>query len=103
MKQKQIFLTGICMMMLLVTIGCATVGHDFPSSAVESIVIDRTTNADLLRMLGEPWRTGLENGRKTWTYGYYRYRAFGPTDTKDLYISFNDDNTVASYTFNKTR
>lgn len=102
-KKTRIVLFAPCLLLLVLVAGCATVGHDFSSSAVEHIVVDRTTNADLLRMLGEPWRVGLENGRKTWTYGYYKYRAFGPTDTKDLYITFNDDNTVASYTFNKTR
>ena len=102
-KQKQFFLLGSWLLIFLTAAGCATVGHDFPATAVENIVIDKTTNVDLLKMLGEPWRTGLENGRKTWTYGYYVSRVFGPTDTKDLYITFNADNTVAAYNFNKTQ
>lgn len=92
----------MCAMIVFLMAGCATVGHNFPSSAAENIQLNKTTANDLLSMLGEPWRTGMENGKKTWTYGYYKYRLIGQTDTKDLVITFNDDGTVAAYTFNTT-
>ncbi|MFZ5564627.1 MAG: hypothetical protein ACOZBW_11295 [Thermodesulfobacteriota bacterium] len=99
----RIFTLTLGMMVFLLATGCATVGKDFSSSAAETIVINKTTIDDIRNMLGEPWRTGIEDGLKTWTYGYYQYRLFGPSDTKDLIIRFNADNTVASYTFNTTR
>lgn len=98
--------SGLCIctviMIVLLAAGCATVGKDFPSTAAAHIVINKTTQTEVLSMLGEPWRTGLEDGLRTWTYGYYKYRLFGPTDTKDLVITFNADNTVNAYTFNTT-
>ena len=42
----------------------------------------------------------MDQGKITWTYGYYRYRVFGETRTKDLIIYYNPDGTVSSYTFN---
>ena len=53
-----------------------------------------------LDSLGDPFRTGVDQDKITWTYGYYRYRVFGETCTKDLIIYYNPDGTVSSYTFN---
>lgn len=102
-KSIRIFSLALGVMIFLLASGCATVGKDFSSSAAETIVINKTTADDVRNMLGEPWRTGIEDGLKTWTYGHYKYRLFGQSDTKDLIIRFNADKTVASYTFNTTR
>ena len=102
MKPKFIFIVIFCLGIFIMMVGCATVGQDFSADAVHDIRIDTTTAGEVLKMLGPPWRTGLENGRKTWTYRYYKYRLFGPTDTRDLIITFNPDNTVAAYSFNTT-
>jgi hypothetical protein len=102
MKTKRWFGIFVCLWLVLLMAGCATVGKNFQSSAVREIEIGTTTTEDISNILGNPWRTGLENGKKTWTYGYYKYRLFGPTDTKDLVITFNKDNTVYSYSFNTT-
>jgi outer membrane protein assembly factor BamE (lipoprotein component of BamABCDE complex) len=80
--------------------GCLTVGANFPSENFSWIVKNKTTRADAQRLLGEPFRVGVDAGQNTWTYGYYRYRLFGPTYTKDLVLYFNKDGTVSSYTFN---
>jgi hypothetical protein len=53
-------------------------------------------------MFGEPWRTGLEDGQRTWTYGYYKYNLLGASQTRDLVVRFDDAGTVRSYTFNST-
>jgi len=79
-----------------------TVGRKFPVTPVTKIVIGLTTQQDIHRMFGDPWRMGIENGMRTWTYGDYHYSAFGGTTTTDLVVRFNADNTVASYTFNTT-
>jgi len=80
--------------------GCLTVGREFPTEPVAQIAIGHTTRDDVQRMFGEPWRTGIEDGRRTWTYGRYRYKLFGPTETCDLVLRFDSNGTVASYTFN---
>lgn len=81
---------------------CATIGHDFPVAPVQQIVIGETKQEDVQRLFGNPWRTGVEDGRTTWTYGYYRYKAFGRSRSRDLVVRFNDRNVVSSYTFNST-
>lgn len=80
--------------------GCLSVGDPFPVEAVRRIEVGQTTREDVRRMFGEPWRTGLDDGRRTWTYGHYRYSLFGSERTRDLVVRFDDDGRVASYTFN---
>jgi outer membrane protein assembly factor BamE (lipoprotein component of BamABCDE complex) len=80
--------------------GCLTVGRDFPADQVGHIEIGHTTRDEIHHMFGEPWRTGLEDGRRTWTYGRYRYKLFGTTETRDLVVRFDANGVVASYTFN---
>ena len=80
---------------------CLTVGRPFASDRVGELQIGKTTRDDVHRMFGEPWREGVEDGRRTVTYGYYKYRLIGTTETQDLVIRFDPKNgTVASYTFN---
>jgi len=99
----QTFITVIIIVFLSIAlISCMTVGRKFPVEPVTKIMIGRTTQQDIQRMFGEPWRMGIENGMKTWTYGDYHYSAFGGTTTTDLVVRFNADKTVASYTFNTT-
>jgi hypothetical protein len=87
---------------LLVLSACATAGRDFPASKVSDIQIGKTTQAQIEAMFGTPWRTGIEDGLRTWTYGKYRYSLFGQTSTEDLVIRFDKNNVVKSYTFNTT-
>jgi hypothetical protein len=88
---------------LLMSAGCATVGREFPVGPVATINIGQTTQEEVLQLFGEPWRTGVEDGRKTWTYGHYRYSAFGPDQSRDLVIRFDlSGKKVVSYTFNST-
>lgn len=86
----------------LLAAGCATVGRPFPVAPVERIEIGATSRAQIRTMFGEPWRTGIEDGQPTWTYGHYRYSAFGETRTRDLLLRFDADGKVASYTFNSS-
>jgi hypothetical protein len=44
-------------------------------------------------------RRGLENGYETWTYSYQSYEFGQLRDLKNLYVVFNMDNTVRSYSF----
>jgi outer membrane protein assembly factor BamE (lipoprotein component of BamABCDE complex) len=92
-------LLGIIMFTLC---SCATVGKDFSGDSVSQIRIGKTTKADVRVIFGNPWRTGLEDGKETWTYGHYRYQLIGQDSTKDLVIRFDDTGVVTSYSFNKT-
>ena len=80
--------------------GCLTVGRDFPVDKVGEIAIGKTTRDDVHRLFGDPWRTGIEDGRRTWTYGHYRYKLVGTTETRDLVVRFDPNGVVSSYTFN---
>ena len=98
--QQIIFSTIIALTLL--TTGCASIGKDFPVAEVASIEIGKTTQKQISEMFGSPWRTGLESGQKTWTYGSYSYGIFQEKNAKDLVIRFDEKNTVASYTFSTT-
>jgi outer membrane protein assembly factor BamE (lipoprotein component of BamABCDE complex) len=89
-------------MLMLLPAGCATVGRDFPVDRVSDIRIGETTQNEVRAMFGSPWRVGIEDGQRMWTYGKYRYRAFGQASTQDLVIRFDGRGVVASYTFNTT-
>lgn len=81
---------------------CFTVGKSFPDYAVPDIKIGKTTESEILKLFGPPWRTGIDDGDGTWTYGHYRYLLFKSAKTKDLVLRFDKDGVVSSYTFNTT-
>ena len=87
---------------MLAAAGCATVGRDFDTHKVEEIKVGETTRSDIETMFGDPWRTGLEDGKRTWTYAQYRWSAFREAETTDLVVRFNEDGTVSSYVYNTT-
>jgi len=82
--------------------GCVTVGRDFPAQRVAKLEIGATTRAQVRELFGTPWRTGVEDGQPTWTFGHYHYALLGDTRTKDLVVRFDTHDVVASYTFNST-
>ena len=90
------------LVVILTLAGCATVGRDFATHNVDEITVGETTRADIQALFGEPWRTGVEDGKRTWTYGKYRWSAFGDAETTDLVVRFNEDGTVSSYVYNTT-
>jgi len=87
---------------LLLPSGCATVGRQFPVESVARIRMNETDQNEIRALFGPPWRTGVEDGRVTWTYGRYKYRLFGETETTDLVLRFDDRGVVVSYTFSTT-
>lgn len=95
-------LLGVAVLLMICFASCATVGRDFPVSRVPEIQIGKTTQDEIREMFGSPWRIGIEDGRRTWTYGKYRYRLIGEPSTEDLVIRFDERNVVVSYTFNTT-
>lgn len=89
--------------LLLQAAGCASIGHEFPAGQVSTIRIGETTQNDIYTTFGSPWRTGIDNGMKTWTYGHYRYSLFSEGSTEDLVIKFDNRGVVAAYVFNTTK
>lgn len=94
--------TAATLLLALVVSACATIGRDFPAARVPDIRVGETTQRDIRAMFGDPWRVGLEDGQRKWTYGKYRYRMFGKAATKDLAVRFDENGVVTSYSFNTT-
>ena len=82
--------------------GSFSVGRSFPTEPLTRIQVGDTTRDDVRRWFGPPWRTGIEDGAPTWTYGQYRYALLGPARTRDLVLRFDDTGVVSSFTFNST-
>lgn len=101
-KKPMMLLALMTALTLFISSGCARVGQDFNAGKVTMITVSETTQDDVIKMFGQPWRKGIENGVTMWTYGRYTYRIIGETDTKDLVIKFSNDKKVSSYTFNTT-
>ena len=91
-------LAGVVFCFLLA--GCIYMGRDFPSAPVRDIKNNVTTQKEVFGYFGEPARRGLENGFETWTYTYQYYELGQLRDLKELYVVFNKDTTVRSYSFN---
>jgi hypothetical protein len=93
---------GVLVAIAGLAMGCVNIGHEFPVDRVPSISIGETTRDDVRRAFGTPWRTGLEDGQRTWTYARYRYSILGAAQTRDLVVRFDEQGRVVSYTFNST-
>jgi hypothetical protein len=74
-----------------------SVGRPFPVEQVRQIEIGATTKADIRQTFGDPWRTGIEDGFKTWTYGEYSVN-----NSRDLVIRFDEQDVVKSYSFSSS-
>jgi hypothetical protein len=79
--------------------GCIYIGRDFGTAPVKSIETNVTTQKEIFGYFGEPVRRGLENGYETWIYSYQFYELGQLRDFKDLYVVFNKDNTVRTYSY----
>ena len=94
---------GLVVLMLLLSSGCASIGHEFPAGQISTIRIGETTQNDIYTTFGKPWRTGIDNGMKTWTYGNYQYSLFSDHSAEDLVIKFDKRNVVSAFVFNTTK
>lgn len=96
-------LLSLLVSVFLTLAGCATIGHEFPAGQVSTIKIGGTTQNEIYTTFGSPWRTGIDNGMRTWTYGHYRYSLLTEGSTEDLVIKFDQRGVVVSYVFNTTK
>ena len=77
---------------------CVTQGHNF-SSNINWIKNGATTKIEVDRILGKPFSVGHASGKPTWTYGYYQYKVFGASYTKELKLYWDENNTVSNFSF----
>ena len=83
---------------LLAGCGGLKFGTDFPSPTKETLVVGKTTKADLLRFFGEPHQVGLDTGDPTWGWTYVQ--AFTNQEfTKQLTVRLDERGAVKSYSF----
>ncbi|MBN1755221.1 hypothetical protein JW877_03305 [bacterium] len=104
LSQTQKHRTTLLLVLLIAILiaGCATIGNDFPTEMVPTIKLNETTQQEIKDMFGNPWRVGIEDGMRTWTYGKYHYCLFGEASTQDLVLRFDDRGIVVSYSYNTT-
>jgi len=100
--QRTVFVIILLFAISVLLSACFTVGKSFPDYAVPDITIGTTTESEIQDMFGAPWRTGMDDGDRTWTYGHYQYSLFGSAKTEDLVVRFDKDGVITSYTFNTT-
>ena len=87
------------LLILLLAIGCGTVGKDFSSDKVQNIQSNVTTQSEILDWFGIPFKEGVENSHTMWTYQRDKYSIFTDAQSKDLVILFDDNNIVKAYRF----
>ncbi len=77
--------------------GCGTTGKNFDESKMDKIINGSTTAAEVEQLLGQPFRKGLQNGKMVWTYEYNYYHSLGSDTSKDIFVTFDDNNVVSSH------
>ncbi len=87
------------LVLFLFLIGCSIYGRDFSATQVKNIQADVTTQKEIFELFGEPVQKGLESGYETWTYSYQSYSFGEGWRSKSLYVVFDKDNKVRSYSF----
>lgn len=102
MRQRHAGTRATIVAACLLASACITVGREFRPDAVQLVELNVTTRDEVREALGAPWRTGVEDGLETWTYGHYRYSMFGPSRTRDLKVKFNDAGVLVSYQYDTT-
>jgi hypothetical protein len=88
--------------LLLSAVACVSSGRDFPAAPIPNLKPGHTNQAQVRKAFGEPWRTGLEDGQRTWTYGQYRYSLFGAARARDLKLKFDPSGVLTTYTYSST-
>jgi len=83
----------------LISNGCGTVGKSFNTSKVDSIVNGITTQSDIKKMFGKPFKIGIQNGQPIWVYEDHHYSIIREKTSKDLIIIFGPNGIVQSYQF----
>ena len=95
-------LKGLLLVLVAMSLnGCVTRGKDF-SSDLGWIRTNETTQADVSKLLGSPEKVGNSGGTPTWTYGYYEFKLFGESLTKELKLYWAPGNKVQDFAFSSS-
>ena len=78
-------------------LGCGTAGKNFNESLYSNIVKGTTTHKEIQAMFGPPFKKGVQNGSKIWTYEYNVYNSLGNDITKDIVVVFTPSGVVKSH------
>ena len=78
-------------------LGCGTAGKNFDESLYSNIVKGTTTQKEIQAMFGPPFKKGVQNGSKIWTYEYNAYNSLGNDITKDIVVVFTPSGVVKSH------
>jgi len=86
---------------------CATtykIGKQYSTENVARIIIGKTSENDILRFFGDPWKTGISNGNIVYIY-YYEEIVFYQDDSvvkngNTLIVEFDKNKKVVNYYFN---
>ena len=97
MKAHNTLVLNLLLLASLFFIGCGTTGKNFNESLHKNIVVGTTTHKEIQAMFGSPFKKGVQNGYKTWTYEYNFYNALGNNITKDIIIVFTQSGVVKSH------
>ena len=93
------FLFFIKSILLLVTLNsCMNVGQNFPSQT-NWLIKNKTTQNDVLMVLGKPYKENFSKGLLVWTYAYYDYKVWQSPYQKELKINWKQDNRLESFHF----
>jgi hypothetical protein len=98
MARAKTSLIASTLVSVFVLASCVTNGREFPSR-LDWVQKNKTRQQDVKLVLGDPQFVGSSDGVPAWTYGYYRYRLFGPSHTKEVKFYWNADRTVQSWSF----
>ena len=79
--------------------GCGTAGKSFNASKIGSIVNGTTTQSDIKKIFGKPFKKGIQNGQTIWVYEDHHYSIIREGASKDLIIIFSPNGIVQSYQF----
>lgn len=102
MRKTAVYRVLAIFLCVLLLSACMTIGREFPVNLVARIEIGKTTRGQIVEMFGTPWRTGIEDGKKVWTYAQYRYGITGQSEARDLVVRFDDQGLVTSYAFSSS-
>jgi hypothetical protein len=87
----------ILLISLLFFYGCGSTGKKFNESLYKNIIAGTTTYKEIQAMFGPPFKKGIQNGSKIWTYEYNAYNSLDNDITKDMVIVFTPSGVVKSH------
>ena len=96
-------LTSLALLATLMVFGCSHIGTNFDPNLAKKIENGKTTQSEIEKMFGQPFKKGLQNGRTMWTYEYDEYQALGEKASKDLTIVFDESGKVKSHQIMSSR